>query len=263
MIFITDITTTKNISYFDRNFNYYSYDSKHLILDTFYYRYISGKKMLRVLDMGGGCGTFCTALKDNFPDYDITLIDPSTKMLSQCIDSRIRKLKGCLPDDLHLSQKFDVIFLRYVLHHLTGRSVHESGNIVRSSLNNLKKFLEIGGTIIITETIFEGYIYPPGPKYLVFYLLKLQNKFRIKLPYRRFHLDLSVCFYTRQELLNLFNECGLRVVDVKYNLIKGNFIMGMILDKWGTVDFILMSNTLGGNHDQDHKREISLLGGDL
>lgn len=69
--------------------------------------------------------------------------------------------------------------------------------------------------MLITEVYYEGYLIPKLPSYLIFYLLKLQNKLNIKIPYKDFILGLDVYFYTRDELIKILEECGLKILDIK------------------------------------------------
>ncbi len=48
---------------------------------------------------------------------------------------------------------------------------------------------------------------------LIFVLLALQNKSRIKIPAKEFLMDLSTCFYTRAEFSSILKKSGFEVVD--------------------------------------------------
>jgi SAM-dependent methyltransferase len=95
-------------------------------------------------------------LKKNFLKTDVTLLEPSENLISLCKDARIRKIQGSLPDRLNLEtqEKFDFIFMRFVLHHLAAGSIVSSKNLARASLLELKKHLDPNGSLIISETFY-------------------------------------------------------------------------------------------------------------
>jgi trans-aconitate methyltransferase len=83
-------------------------------------RYASKKrKILNVLDYGCGVGLSVPSLKATFPTSEIYLTDVSKVSLE--IASQNHPDLTVLSPELDIDQKFDVIFLSTVLHHITAR----------------------------------------------------------------------------------------------------------------------------------------------
>lgn len=194
------------------------------------------------LDIGGGSGIFASFLKKNCNELDVFLMDPSLKMLEKNTDKTIVKFQGYFPDKLNNpnNKNFNYILLKEVLHHVTGKSIKETKALAIESLLNTKKIMADDGYLMIHELFYESYIYPQFSRTLIFYLLKFQEKFQVKFPFKEFLLGLSVCFYTRNDLEKFFKECGFIIidsyeVDFPQNLQK----KGLLLKKWGRTMYIL------------------------
>jgi len=235
----------KNIDFFNKNCQIYKDASTNGgALYPFYRKYLRNLK-IKILDVGGGDGSFCILLKKNFPEAEVTLLEPSENLISQCEDPCISKRQGSLPDKLNLvdSEEFDFIFMRFVLHHLAARTIASSRSLAKASLLELKKHLNHNGYLIISETFYESYFITTFVRNVLFHLLDVQNYLGLRIPLPDFQLGLRVCFYTRSELKQLFSECGFVIIELKDNYVQGNIIQKTTLKAWGFTDFILKINT--------------------
>lgn len=220
------------------NENYDFYNQRLLGYDYDFMEFIKNKKdrNVNILDVGGGNGNFSKLVVQNCPYVNITILDPSEKLLSKVNDPKISKVVGKLPDNIPLESKFDVIHIKEVLHHITGNSVFESKLLVKRSLKNLKYFLNDNGVLLIHEIYYEGFLIPTFVNCLIFYLLKLQNNFNIKIPAKEFILGLNIYFYTRNELKSILNECGFRIIHYRVDNWDNNIQKKiMLLKNWGRV----------------------------
>jgi ubiquinone/menaquinone biosynthesis C-methylase UbiE len=230
-------------SFFDTNSHFYGSLDRIGSLDDLFINFIKLNKSnsLSVLDVGGGNGIFAKSIIGIYPNIDITIIDPSQSLLDMVNDSRIKKAWGYLPDNLGLKEgtTFDYIHVKEVFHHITGRSIKESNELVKKSLLQLNKILNSNGYILVNELFYEGYIFPTLSRSLVFYLLLLQNNLKIKIPLNEFLMGLDVCFYTRDELNELLSESGFEIVDYHQeywgNSLKTKLIF---IKQWGRIIFI-------------------------
>ena len=189
-----------------------------------------------LIDIGGGAGQFAKFLKDSIPQLDITILDPSENQLKNVNDDRLKLIRGNLPDNLPKCQTFNYIHLKFVLHHLIGRNIKKSSENVKKSLISLRKSLKNDGLLVIQEIYHESFILPSLFRSVIFYLLKLQNAFKIKIPTEHFLLDLQACFYPRIELINMLKQCGFEIIEVKENPWPYEMLRKVLLiKKWGEV----------------------------
>ncbi len=230
-------------SFFDKNVNRYGRVSPAPEDYDFYFLdFIKTKRnqILNLLDIGGGSGTFAKLIANGCPDIDVTVLDPSEKLLSKIDDTRIRKVKGELPNRIPLDSKFDYVHVKEVFHHITGSSIKSSKELLRKSLVTVKEYLNDDGFLLVHELFLESYLISSLSRALIFYLLTLQNKLRIKIPVREFLMDLEVCFYTRSEFKSILDDCGFKIVgyheeDWADNLRK----RVLLLKNWGRMLFVL------------------------
>ncbi len=198
----------------------------------------------KFIDIGGGSGAFARLVKDNCLDIDVTVVDPTKKLLNNINDERIKKICGKLPDQLFLDSSFDYIHVKEVFHHIVGPSINESKELLRDSLFAIKAILKNDGFLLIHELFYESYLIPTLSRTLIFYLLALQNEFGIKVPAKEFLMGLSVCFYTRPEFESILNDCGFKTIDFheEYwgNTFKKRFLF---LQNWGRMLFIVKKVT--------------------
>jgi NAD-dependent dihydropyrimidine dehydrogenase PreA subunit len=66
--------------------------------------------------------------------------------------------------------------------------------------------------LLVHEIYYESYINPRITRDFLFHALNIQNKLRIRIPQKDFLMDLLVCFYTREELKNILESNGFKVM---------------------------------------------------
>lgn len=211
--------------------------------DFFFIDFISRhSKACNLLDVGGGGGCFTKLCKERFETSSLTIVDPSESLLKKQELTNIKLVIGKLPNDLNVSDKYDYIHIKEVLHHVTGSSINECLNLFKTSLVNLKENnLNPSGYILMHELFYESYIFPTFTRTFIFYLLKLQNKLHIRIPAKEFIKGLDVCFYTREELRQIFKEMDFEVVDYyeekwEHRKYLRKFVL---LKEWGRMCFVV------------------------
>jgi hypothetical protein len=99
-----------------------------------------------LLDAGAGSGAFALLARENFPNMQVTALDPSAHLLSIIEDNAIRKAVGALPElNLDPTERFHFIHVNLVLHHIVGKTPSESRSIVEESVRALKNHLDDPG----------------------------------------------------------------------------------------------------------------------
>lgn len=235
--------------FFDKNANIYG-ALKPKKYDYFFIDFISKHSNgCNLLDVGGGGGCFTKLCQEYFETVDLCIVDPSKELLQKQKLKNIKTVVGKLPDELNLDEKFDYIHIKEVLHHVTGSSTKKSKDLFVRSLINLKNNnLSSNGFILIHELFYESYLFPTFTRTMIFYLLKLQNRLRIKVPIKDFIDGLDVCFYTRDELKSIFKETGFQVVEYyeeSWNSTPSKRMMllkkSALLKNWGSICFVIQN----------------------
>jgi len=227
--------------YFDNNTSFYNHSTIYSY-DYYFLEFIKThhKPQSYFLDIGGGSGIFAAFLINNCPDIEVTVLDPSLKMLSIIDDIRIKKVQGKLPDLAQLHSKYDYIHLKEVLHHVTGSSINKSKELLCDSLLSIKKYIKDNGFVFIHELFYESYLIPSLSRNMIFNLLTVQNKLKIKIPVSESLMGLSVCFYTRFELETLLKYCGFRIIEKREEYWEDTWKKRTaLLKNWGRMLFIL------------------------
>lgn len=233
-----------NAKFFNDNVDFYGakqiYDYDNYLLD---YLKRNKETNFKLLDIGGGNGLFCCLLKSQFPNSDISILDPSTHLLDLIPDKTIKTIVGELPNNLATRDIFDYIHIKEVLHHVTSYSPGSSKELVKTSLRNIRGLLKDNGRLMIHELYYEGHIFPTCTRNIIFSALTVQNKLGIRIPQKAFIPGLSVCFYTRDELFHIIAESGYKITEVKeypwatppnlsLEMIRNK---SMLLKSWGRI----------------------------
>jgi len=226
--------------FFDKNSEFY--DMRLSETEYYFLNFIQNNEFSKVhgnnnlLDIGGGSGKFAKLFLENFPNIEVTVLDPSRSLLNRIGNPKIHKIQGKLPHNIPINSKFDYIHIKEVLHHITGPTIHDSKNLIKQSLKNIKNLLNDQGFLLIHELFYDGYLIPELPSYLIFNLLNLQNKLGFNVPIKEFILDLEVFFYTKNELESIINDSGFQIIDsncVNFsNTLKKKLLF---LKNWGRI----------------------------
>ena len=201
------------VDFFNENYTENKYAYEYQRIDDTLLKFIQETAGKKFLDIGGGNGSFAVSLLAKCPSIgDVTVVDPSEKFLNSVKRDNIHKIVGHLPDQLNIEYSFDYISCNWVFHHVVGRTISNSKNNLIDSLDCIKPHLDNSGYLIINEVYYDGYIYDKLPRSIIFYILKIQNRLKLRIPLRWFIMDLLVCFYTRNELKHVLDESDFKVV---------------------------------------------------
>lgn len=148
------MTENKNITYFGDN---KSYQDKVLSLDTYTYCRMCIESQLKgcknLLDIGNG----------GFFNYDISKVEQAV-ILDLCIDpskdygDNITPIQGDALN-FNLDQKFDLIVLQMLIHHVTGSSTESALENIEKILLNCADHLAPGGRILVIESVVPEWFY--------------------------------------------------------------------------------------------------------
>lgn len=106
------------------------------------------------LDVGGGNGVFVDRILSQYAKSRGTLIDNSEYLLEQnkanehktLVCDSVEKI-----DEIFKDQKFDVIFINWLLHHLVSSSYRQTRSNIVTCLTSLRRLLTENGSVAILE----------------------------------------------------------------------------------------------------------------
>lgn len=229
-----------NSDFFDKNVKFYG---KNRIYDYDYYLIEFIKKNKdngKLLDIGGGVGTFAKFVITQCPNIDVTVVDTSLEMLNRIEEPKIKKIVGEFPDKISINPGFDYIHVKEVFHHVTGSSIKNTKILLRESLKNIRILLNDDGFLIIHELFYESPIVTSLSSTIIYYLCKIQNKYVIKLPIKEFLPGLNVYFYNRKELTDVLKEEGYDIIHCYEKKWGHNAKTRLLLLKdWGRIILVV------------------------
>lgn len=228
--------------FFDEHLDFYREKKAYHAQHDFFIEFMRNENIenATLLDIGSGSGKFIKSLQSSGINLNMTALDPSEKSLEMIKGDNISKIVGKLPDQINLTSNFSYIHLQDVLHHVTGNSIDDSKKAVLDSLVIIKNNLHDDGFLFLGDMFYESYVIPKFTRSLIKYMLRLQNKYRIKIPIKEFFLDLDVCFYTRNEIDEFIQLSGLEVVDYRERHAQRSLTKTiLILKNWGSCYYII------------------------
>ncbi|SDD23398.1 bifunctional 2-polyprenyl-6-hydroxyphenol methylase/3-demethylubiquinol 3-O-methyltransferase UbiG [Natrinema hispanicum] len=170
----------------------------------------------RMLEIGCGDGLLLEYALESTDITDAYGIDISTEMLPNAGDDVQAEYRRASATDLPLPfepESFDFVMMSDVLHHLVGESRSASKRKAQAALIEAVNLLRPGGYLILKDIYYQS---PVGPEtltsQLIFYGLK-------HLPQIASVVDeevlpgLLVSFYTSDELVELLQQSGTRIVE--------------------------------------------------
>ena len=174
-----------------------------------------GDKSVNILDIGGGNGAFIDYILDRMPKASGTLLDISQLLIDRNAPHPRKVLVHGSADELDRlfrDRSFDVITINWVLHHLVGDDYQSSLDNVESLLTIVSRKLRPGGTIIVAENLFEGYIGTDLPSKIIFAITSQKR------PYVRIFTKLffntagiGVCFHSLRGWRSIITHANLYI----------------------------------------------------
>lgn len=158
----------------------------------------------RFLDVGGGNGRFTDRILAAYPEAEGTVLDNSELLLERNNSDNRKRLLNCSVEMLvNQEEKYDLICLNWLLHHLVSDSYIQSRQNIENVIHILGNKLERQGKISIFENMYDGQVFDTLPSYLIFILTS--SKFLSKLTYKlgANTAGVGVCFlsYKQWELV--------------------------------------------------------------
>ena len=209
--------TTDNLEFLDEDQNAAFDVEYHTPLEykeklARYKQLFPGQDTIRVLDAGGGNGTFSDWVLRNMPNAEVTLLDISDYLLERNVeDDRKTLVKGNVmkADEILAGQKFDIISVNWLLHHLVADNYKDTLKNQEEMITRFGNILSDRGVISIGENMYNSMIGSDTPSRLVFELTACRNPLIIKaIKSRANTAGVGVCFHSEKGWEDMFKRCG-------------------------------------------------------
>lgn len=183
-----------------------------------------------VLDIGGGNGMLCDRLIEKNLCRKAVMMDISDEMImANKIHNKKEVRRGDILDKEHANsnkEKYDIIFVNMIMHHLVAERSRESRALVDSACRNIKLMGKKKSIVLLYEQTYERKykrIFSPGR--IIYYLTRIRNPMVAGLMKRLGANTSSVGVRFREvtEWIKIFEEQGFEFVDESGMIHKDNF----------------------------------------
>jgi SAM-dependent methyltransferase len=165
------------------------------------------------LDVGGGNGQFADRLLAAYPKALGTVLDNSDLLLERNQPHQRKKLVNASAEDLHRSnQKYDLICLNWLLHHLVGNSYRNSKRNIAATLHSLEPLLTECGRISVFENMYDGIVWDSLPSRLIYELTAFKPLKAVISRMGANTAGVGVCFLSNQTWRRLMQSQRLEIV---------------------------------------------------
>ena len=169
---------------------------------------------LNILDLGGGNGGFLDTLLGAIPYARATNLDISKHLLGTNKPHPRKSLVHGSIEDLETvaaGERFDLITINWVLHHMVGPTHRACGRNVVAVLESAKRLLKPGGAILVAETVAQGPFGTDLPGWLVYEITRIKQPLWVKIFSKVANTaGVGVCFHAQRAWERLFRKSGLR-----------------------------------------------------
>jgi len=176
------------------------------------------------LDIGGGNGKFTDRLLTSYPNATGTILDNSQLLLDRNQPNPRKKLINASAEDLeaHVNEKYDLICLNWVLHHLVSDSYSQTRDNISSILSKAESLLSPRGRISIFDNMYNGLFLDNLPSHLIYHLTSSKAIARFIKSQGANTAGVGVCFLSQKEWCSTFTASGLEILqysdDEKWNI---------------------------------------------
>lgn len=198
---------------FDREF--FGRREFHILVEALRGKY---RQPVNLLDVGGGNGKFLDSLMDALPTGRVVNLDISAALLELNKKNKTLIHASILDEPFKgagESERFDVITVNWVLHHMIGSSEHHCKMLQLATLEACKSALRAGGMVAVAENDYRSWVSEDFSARLIYVVTRSRTLARFA---RRFAntAGVGVRFRTENGWRKLFESAGLTVVQAFY-----------------------------------------------
>ncbi len=165
------------------------------------------------LDVGGGNGRFADRLLAAYPRAVATVLDNSELLLERNRHhDRKTLINASVTEIKQYSQRYDLISLNWLLHHLVGDSYAQSRQNIVSILTTLPSLLTDRGRVSIFENMYEGLWLDGLPSRLIFQLTASKTIARFMRQQGANTAGVGVCFLSHKQWCAVLAQSGWQIL---------------------------------------------------
>lgn len=166
------------------------------------------------LDAGGGNGALADRLLERFAQCSSLVMDSSSLLLARN-QPHARKRTWCAPVERleeFPGERFDLITVNCLLHHLVRESYHATRVHQRAVLRMLARRLRPGGRLFVCEHLYQSWLLAGLPGWLVYQATAGRCLAPLVRRAGANTAGVGVCFLSAQQWEAAFQAAGLRVL---------------------------------------------------
>lgn len=127
------------------------------------------------LDVGGGNGKFADRLLDHYPKARGTVVDNSEVLVDRNTPNPRKTLVLESVENLdRITEKYDLICVHWLLHHLVSDSYRETRENQRATLEKIGELLTPSGRVSMFENVYTGWWVENLPGWIIFQATSLE-----------------------------------------------------------------------------------------
>lgn len=159
-------------------------------------------RLIQICEFGGGNGQLLGEIQKVFPRVSLTNVEIVKDYKRFLVSPKIKFVIGSILEPDFPAKTYDIVIIRDVLHHLVGRTYHETLRNQKLALTNLKLLTKKDGAIFIEELTNESEIATRA----IYWFTRLNTKIGIHIPSFFVSRHVIVAFFTSRRLLVLCNQ---------------------------------------------------------
>ena len=165
------------------------------------------------LDVGGGNGRFTDRLLTAYPKAIGTVLDNSELLLERNRPHERKTLINASVITIQRSaQRYDLISLNWLLHHLVGNSYLESRQNIAATLTALPPLLTERGRVSIFENMYDGILWNGLPSRLIFQLTAAKRLAKLIRKMGANTAGVGVCFLSQRQWRAVIEQQNLEIL---------------------------------------------------
>jgi SAM-dependent methyltransferase len=171
-------------------------------------------RAVSVLDVGGGNGRFADRILAAYSTANVTILDNAPSLLAKNSSlSRKQVVHHSALELESLKERYDIISMNWLLHHLVGDTYAHSIRNIRETLCKCHSLLKPRGRVSIYDNLYDGWLWAKGPSRIIYELTAVKWKPIARLAARAGAntAGVGVCFQSELAWREHFHMCGLKI----------------------------------------------------
>jgi SAM-dependent methyltransferase len=167
---------------------------------------------LNALDIGGGNGVFADRLLELPFIRKVTVLEREGTLLQRNRAHERKQLVHSSFEEFRPDERYDLIVLNWVLHHLVGDTYADSRANIAAGLQAAQRLLTPQGTILVYENMYDDWFNQNVSSFLIYQATSSKLLAPITRRLGANTAGVGVCFNSEKGWRSIFSKAGLDVV---------------------------------------------------